>query len=353
MLIAKQLLDEQRTGAFGQPVTVLRRPGDNGPSNLKWPCKQCKKPNQVSVRHHMNGIACATCRSTSRYEQRVANAPKEPNMLGLGKAVGPHSEWSVYGGKKGVCGTCGTRENLRQCNGCSSTRCPKHMQQHYESETGGFGKSKFSRLSGKIQRREGYSKDTADKIAAAAGRRSIGAHAMAVRAARSRRRNMGKATEEHAFQNNRTPDGGKFKPECSCGWSGRPCHTMFGSAAQHSNHVRDIGGMQKSVKPRPLTIPEYHAVRIARDTLRMPDEMVGVMGGPSKDEARETLRRHGRYDESIEKGITTGSNRPGLNGRPITWPCKGCGKQTSPSQHASGNGRCQDCAAVKSPVRVA
>ena len=42
---------------------------------------------------------------------------------------------------------------------------------------------------------------------------------------------------------------------------------------------------------RDLTIPEKHLLKIARDTLRMPDAMARVMGGPSKDEAREIIYR--------------------------------------------------------------
>jgi hypothetical protein len=42
---------------------------------------------------------------------------------------------------------------------------------------------------------------------------------------------------------------------------------------------------------RELTVFEKHALKIARDTLRMPDAMLGVMGGPSKAEARETIKR--------------------------------------------------------------
>lgn len=40
-----------------------------------------------------------------------------------------------------------------------------------------------------------------------------------------------------------------------------------------------------------LTVPERHQLKIARDTLRMPGAMAGVMGGPSKAEAREIFRR--------------------------------------------------------------
>lgn len=39
----------------------------------------------------------------------------------------------------------------------------------------------------------------------------------------------------------------------------------------------------------PMTIPEKHQYKIARDTLRMPQPMVGVMGGMTKEQAREVL----------------------------------------------------------------
>jgi len=38
------------------------------------------------------------------------------------------------------------------------------------------------------------------------------------------------------------------------------------------------------------SIPERHQLKIARDTLKMPDAMAGVMGGPTKPEARRIIR---------------------------------------------------------------
>lgn len=50
--------------------------------------------------------------------------------------------------------------------------------------------------------------------------------------------------------------------------------------------------------PNP-TVPEQHQIKIAKQTLKMPDAMVGVMGGMTKEEAREILRRHGiRFTEN-------------------------------------------------------
>lgn len=42
---------------------------------------------------------------------------------------------------------------------------------------------------------------------------------------------------------------------------------------------------------RELTVPEKHQLTVARKTLRMPDEIVGVMGYPNKQQAREIIER--------------------------------------------------------------
>lgn len=42
---------------------------------------------------------------------------------------------------------------------------------------------------------------------------------------------------------------------------------------------------------RKLTVPERHQLTIARRTLNMPDAAVGIAGGPSKEEAREIIKR--------------------------------------------------------------
>lgn len=43
-------------------------------------------------------------------------------------------------------------------------------------------------------------------------------------------------------------------------------------------------------RKRITDIPTIHQVRIARQTLRMPDPMVGVMGGMTKEQARKLLK---------------------------------------------------------------
>lgn len=41
-----------------------------------------------------------------------------------------------------------------------------------------------------------------------------------------------------------------------------------------------------------LSVPEQHRLKIAKQTLRMPSAMAGVMGGTSKAEARKTVRKY-------------------------------------------------------------
>ena len=40
-----------------------------------------------------------------------------------------------------------------------------------------------------------------------------------------------------------------------------------------------------------LTVFEKHQLKIARKTLNMPDEVVAILPGPTKEEARETIAR--------------------------------------------------------------
>jgi len=48
-----------------------------------------------------------------------------------------------------------------------------------------------------------------------------------------------------------------------------------------------------------MSVPDKHEFRIAVQTLKMPDAMLGVMGGPSKEQALQTLARHGyRWDDA-------------------------------------------------------
>ena len=40
-----------------------------------------------------------------------------------------------------------------------------------------------------------------------------------------------------------------------------------------------------------MNVFDKHQLKIAKDSLKMPDAMLGVMGGPSKAEARKIIKR--------------------------------------------------------------
>ena len=42
---------------------------------------------------------------------------------------------------------------------------------------------------------------------------------------------------------------------------------------------------------RKLTVPERHQLKIAKDTLKMSDIGAMIMGGPTKKEAREIIKK--------------------------------------------------------------
>ena len=50
-----------------------------------------------------------------------------------------------------------------------------------------------------------------------------------------------------------------------------------------------------------LSVPEKHQKNIALKTLRMPDAMVGVMGGMDKEQAREFLKEIGYTDAQVRR----------------------------------------------------
>lgn len=56
-----------------------------------------------------------------------------------------------------------------------------------------------------------------------------------------------------------------------------------------------------------LSVPEKHAFKIAKDTLKMSDAGAKVMGGMTKDEARDFLKNKvGWSDSKIKKFEKTG-----------------------------------------------
>lgn len=47
-----------------------------------------------------------------------------------------------------------------------------------------------------------------------------------------------------------------------------------------------------------MDVFDKHQIRIAKDTLKMSDEGAAIMGGMTKEEARNLLKRHGiRFKE--------------------------------------------------------
>lgn len=64
---------------------------------------------------------------------------------------------------------------------------------------------------------------------------------------------------------------------------------VSGKAARELAGHRAVNPLVR--KKRELSVPEKHQLRIAEDTLRMPDAMAEVMGGPTKAEAREIIYR--------------------------------------------------------------
>ena len=70
--------------------------------------------------------------------------------------------------------------------------------------------------------------------------------------------------------------------------------------------IEDELGESKESELKQKNPAAWHQVQIAKKTLKMPDAMVGVMGGPSKEEAKEILKKYGIIvnEEIIINGST-------------------------------------------------
>lgn len=55
--------------------------------------------------------------------------------------------------------------------------------------------------------------------------------------------------------------------------------------------AKDAKGHGSEKRGGGMSVPDQHALRIARQALKMPDAMVGVMGGPNKEQAQATISR--------------------------------------------------------------
>lgn len=64
---------------------------------------------------------------------------------------------------------------------------------------------------------------------------------------------------------------------------------MFGISIGCRRKKRKATPKGKAKKLVRMTVPERHQYRIARDTLKMPQPMVGVMGGMSKSQAKQVI----------------------------------------------------------------
>lgn len=82
-----------------------------------------------------------------------------------------------------------------------------------------------------------------------------------------------------------------------------------GNVRPECAHRRAARERKRTVRKRAKDVPGQHAERIARQTLAMHDAMAGVMGGPTKAEARERLRALG-YTEWQLRGIEDGDIAP-------------------------------------------
>ncbi|OGM10505.1 hypothetical protein A2Z67_02790 [Candidatus Woesebacteria bacterium RBG_13_36_22] len=68
----------------------------------------------------------------------------------------------------------------------------------------------------------------------------------------------------------------------------------IGSKGKYTYVYRDPQGFFRFAGEKDkLSTPEEHQIKIARDTLKMPDAMAGVMGGPTKEEGERILTEEG------------------------------------------------------------
>jgi hypothetical protein len=60
----------------------------------------------------------------------------------------------------------------------------------------------------------------------------------------------------------------------------------------------DLSKQQRDASRKPSSVPEQHQLKILIQTLRMPDPIAGVMGGPSPKEAEKILREKFDYSDA-------------------------------------------------------
>lgn len=92
-------------------------------------------------------------------------------------------------------------------------------------------------------------------------------------------------------------------------------------------------------KPLSLSVPEKHQLKIALQTLRAPDAMVGVMGGMNKDEAREFLKRKGFTNAQISQVENPEVMEKKVNEMTATGAVAGYSTPFAFSKNKEGSGR--------------
>ena len=80
-------------------------------------------------------------------------------------------------------------------------------------------------------------------------------------------------------------------PALSLGTYSTLDHALIAANRQANDLAGTHGKNPKVTRGRERSVFDRHQLKIALDTLKMPDAMVGVMGGPNKEEAREIVKR--------------------------------------------------------------
>ncbi len=75
--------------------------------------------------------------------------------------------------------------------------------------------------------------------------------------------------------------------------TGERCYCKPGVARDNCPHCEGTGWRIDFRAIRERNPIDYHQTKIARSTINMPDALLGVMGGPSKKEAKEYLKNRG------------------------------------------------------------
>lgn len=105
---------------------------------------------------------------------------------------------------------------------------------------------------------------------------------------------------------------------------------------QQMGHGSPMGESSK----QPLSVPERHRVKIAKDTLKMSDAGATIMGGMTKDEARAVLKKHGiKFSESYSDTDSMSWEQPVKKGGPVSKTAKVRGKVNDEPENKGDPGK--------------